>query len=453
MLKRVEVWCLVLAVLIAPCAASAEEFETIEMPGVLDLFGSAVTPDSDTLFVITMTGVIWVYDVETRRSTGVINLRDELLRPTAGAVANGKLYVQSFRDIAVIDTLSHDLLGMIPMTPGLGSSYGAVCVSPGGDRVYVLSGSSPDLTVIDPVTDEVTARVTIGTDFTGMGMSPDGHRLYITSSAENRMLIVNTQTLATVADMPYFRNHGLSDFTTSVRVDPMNGNVYVAYVDDTVHGRVSLLSPDGEFIDSIGADRFSTGLEITPDGRYLVLGCGTILDPASGETLGTFDTAVYGLTNVRLSPDGNQVFVCNLNDQNVRIVRGFDSALTVSGTPAEGEMLSLSLDLPNEAGQLFQVGAALGVNEGIAIQDGRVVPVDADSLLRFSVKTDNDVFQGFAGRLDENGRAQALIDLAGSFPGKAIGTEIYLCFVTLDERLARSEVRKISNVATFTLTE
>ncbi len=453
MLKRVEVLGLVLALLIAPCAVSAEQFETIELPGVLDLFGSAVTPDSDTLFVITMTGVIWVYDVETRASTGVINLRDELLRPTAGAVANGKLYVQSFRDIAVIDTLSHDLLAMIPLTPGLGSSYGAVCVSPGEDRVYVLSGSSPDLTVVDPSNDQVTARVNVGLDFTGMGMSPDGRRLYLTSSDENRMLIVDTQTLSIVADVPYFRNHGLSDYKTSVRVNPMNGNVYVAYVDDTVRGRVSLLSPDGTLLDSIGAERFSTGLEITADGRYLVLGCGTILSPSTGESLGTFDTAVYGLTNVRLSPDGSRVFVCNLNDQNVRIVQGFDAALEVSGTPAEGEMLSLSLDLPNEAGQLFQIGAALGVDEGIAIQDGRVVPVDADSLLRFSVKTDNEVFQGFAGRLDGNGRAQALIDLAGSFPGKTIGTEIYLCFVTLDERLARSEVRKISNVAKFTLTD
>lgn len=436
----------------APLAV-AEEFETIDLPGTYHFHGSALTPDSSRLFVIATTGIVFVYDVETDHYIGAIDLRDHLIRPTSASVARGKLYVQGFRNLAVVDIDSREVLKVISLTPYLGSSYGTVVTAGNCDRVYVVAGSTTDVHAIDTRSDTVVGRVNVGGENTGMGLSPNGRTLFISSSEENRLTIVDTRTMTVTAVVPFYQRHGMSDYTTSVRVSPDGQSVFVAYTDEGMIGRVSVLSRTGEFQKSLNVGQFSTGLEVTHDGRNLVLGCGAVLSPETGETIGEFETSVNGLSVVSVAPDGLRAYVSNVNDTYVKAIEGFRPTLKLDGRPSEGQTLTLSLDFHSEADQLYQLGAALDTNEGIELQDGRVVPVNADNLLRFSVKSENEVFLGFSGRLDENGQAQAEIDLSGQFPGKTIGQTVSICFVTLNTRLARSEVREISNVVQFTLTD
>ena len=443
-----------IVLLVIPAFAAADEFQTVELPSVFHAYGSALTPDSNTLFVVASTGVVLEYDVRSDSYIQAIDLRQQVLRPTAAVVAGGKLYVHSFRDIAVLDVETKEVLKLIQHSPHFGSSYAQMRCSKSDGCVYTVRGSSSDVTVIDPRNDEIVARIEVGGDHTGLAISNDGATLYVANNEENELKIVDVESRSVRTTVPYFTNHGLTEFTSTVEVHPVTGEIYVAYVDDSNLGRISVLSPEGEFEKSFSVGRFSTGIEITENGRYLIVGAGLILNPETGEILGEFEDVINGLSAITVAPDGMRAYVCNVNDTYIKAIEGFSSALALEGAPNQGSTLTLSLEIPNEAHQTYQLGASLGTDEGIALPDGRVIPMDVDDLLRFSLHSnDNDVFLDFEGTLDAQGRAQASIDLSGNYPGKAVGREVHVCFVTLNGRLARSEVRSISNVVSFTLTD
>jgi len=448
MCKRLA-WLLAVSFL-AP-AVRGEEYETVELPSVYHAYGSAVTGDSKTLFVVATTGVALMYDVEEDRYVRGLDLRDHVVRPTAAAIANGKLYVYSFRDLLILDVETQEVTDLVPLTPYLGSSFGSVVASPGEDRIYAIGGSTTDLTVLDTATDEVVARLEIGGDHTGMALSPDGGMLYVSHGKEDRLLLVATHPLEVVGEATFAAGHEVESYGSVVRMDPTDGRAFVAFVDERGFGRVSVLEPSGELIRSMGLDRFSTGLEVSPDGRRLLLGSGLVLDPENGSVIGEFVTPVNGRTSVTVSPDGRRAYVANVNDNLIRAVEGMGPALEVEGSPADGQPLTVRLHLPEEAGRRFQIAASLGTDRGVRLPDGRIVPIDSDGLMRFSMDPDNEVFLGFTGELDSEGRAEATIDLTGDFPGKRPGRQVHLCFVTLEERIRREDVREISNVVSFTL--
>jgi hypothetical protein len=125
----------------------------------------------------------------------------------------------------------------------------------------------------------------------------------------------------------------------------------------------------------------------------------------------------------------------------------------VNESASNGQRLALERSCPQEAGHRYQIGASLATSPGIELIDGRIVPIKNDALLRYSVKVQDGAFTDFAGTLDAEGHAEARMDLEASFPGNAVGQTIYLLFVTLEERLSRSDVRLMSNLETITITE
>ena len=172
----------------APFAAVGQEFATIDLPATYRTFGSASTPDSGTLFVTATSGVVLVYDVDEDRYVASIPLTGQITSPNAAAVARGKLYVQGFRKIGVVNVETLELERTIPITPYLGTAFGSVVTSASGHRVYAAAGSSSDVTVIDSATDEVLARIPVGGNFTGMGISPDGNTLYVANKDGNNQI-------------------------------------------------------------------------------------------------------------------------------------------------------------------------------------------------------------------------------------------------------------------------
>jgi len=430
---------------------AAEEFDIVPLPSVYKSYGSVLTPDSETLFVIATTGVVLVYDVENDQYLGPIDLREDIVRPSNGAVVGTKLYVQSFQQIAVVDTEAWDLAKLIPQPPYLGSSYGAVVPSPDGSVVYTVGGSTTHLTAIDTETDAIQASLEVGGEYTGLGISPDGSKLYLSNAEQNKLAIVHAATLTLAGVVPFFESGGMLPYPTDVRVCPTDGTVFVGYVDAQSRGRVAVLSPTGEIRSQFGGASFSTGIDITADGRYLVLGSGLILDPKNGTVLGELDMPVVGLSHVTLSPDGLRAYVANVNDPYVRAIEGFVAPLRLAVPPGDEDEITLSLELPSEAGRLYQVGASLATSPGILLTDSRVVPLHIDSLLRHSVSGDCPAFQNFYGTLDAAGKATAKIDLSNGIPGNAMGERMYFLFVTLDSELSRSDVRLVSNLVSFTL--
>ena len=122
--------------------------------------------------------------------------------------------------------------------------------------------------------------------------------------------------------------------------------------------------------------------------------------------------------------------VFNLGPQSIRIDQNADAGLTVVGPLRMGTSRQLFLSAPDEAGRWFVAAAALSANAGIATCGG-IFPLDADPLLRLSLRTNNGIFNNFVHQLDASGETLLPQIAIPEVPGFG-GLQMQLAFVTLD---------------------
>jgi len=446
--------CLFLALFAATAAA---DFEERQLPNLISCYGVTPTSDGRLLFTTSDNGIIGVFDAVEGRYQEAIDLRGLVVWPTGGVVARGKLYVESFTDIVVIDATTLEVLTLIPQRHFLGSHFGALVATADGSSVFGIVGSTTHLARVDTETDTIDGEVEVGGNFTGIGISPDETRVYLSSKEEpGRFLVIDAETLEILADTRYADDeHGMLEFPTEITVAG-DGTVYVSYVDGDFYGRVAILSPEGEFLGSHEASSYSTGVDITPDGEFLILGNGDILGTQFGEQVAHVDLPT-GLASVSLGADGGSAYITNINSQFLYAIDGFTPLLFAEGDVEIGGEIVLSLRVPGDPERMFQVLASGGASEGILLPDGRVFPLDDDHILRYSreVVEENPVFHGFVNFLDETGTGQATISVNEELLN-LVGESgvLYVALATMwNPPPNKNNVKTISNVLTFVLPE
>lgn len=124
-----------------------------------------------------------------------------------------------------------------------------------------------------------------------------------------------------------------------------------------------------------------------------------------------------------------------------------ETVLSLSGSPAPGGSVDLSLLSAADAGLSYQLGSSFGT--GPIPIDTRLLNLDPDALLVLSVTgLAPTVFDSYAGTLDAQGQAKARVRIPALAALK--GVRIYTAFVTLIAT-APSGVANISNTALFTI--
>jgi hypothetical protein len=114
--------------------------------------------------------------------------------------------------------------------------------------------------------------------------------------------------------------------------------------------------------------------------------------------------------------------------------------LTSSGTPRPGSAVSLNLAAIEARGLPYQMGTSVG--PGPIKVDTRTIGLSVDGLIEISVGGKwPHVFQGYAGRLDSQGKATAKIVIPNM--AALVGQKLYSAFVTLDSTWP-SGIRSIS---------
>jgi DNA-binding beta-propeller fold protein YncE len=443
-------------VLLCAAPVSGEVYDSQRLPNLISCYGSASSPDGDRFYTVSDNGIVGVFDAVENRYLNAIDLRDIATWTTGAVIARGKLYVESFTHVVVIDLATEEVVAMIEQRHFLGSHFGSLVASPDGATVYAIVGSTTHLTMIDTETDTIMGEFEVGGDFTGLGISPDGRRLYVSSKEEGRVLVFDVEALEFIGDHVYTNDEtGFLSFPTQVDVGP-DGTVYVNYVGDDFLGRVAVLDPDGNLVRTFEAASFATGVSVTDDGQYLVLGSGQVLGTQEGDTAAQFVLPV-GLSTVSLSPDGTRAFITNINTQYLYTIEGFTPLLTFEGTMELGQEIVLHLRVPQDAGRMFQILASAGADRGIVLPDSRIFPLNDDYVLRYSRDhaDDNPIFHGFVDFLDEEGRGSAvitvseeLLDLMGE------NRVLHVAFATVwNPPPTKANVKTISNLLVFELPE
>jgi YVTN family beta-propeller protein len=97
-----------------------------------------------------------------------------------------------------IDTKTREIVTTIPIDRGEGKPVGVV-VSPNGKRVYVASGRTGTLSVIDAATYTVLASIPVGKRPWGVAITRDARYVYTANGLSNDVSVLDTSTNRVVA--------------------------------------------------------------------------------------------------------------------------------------------------------------------------------------------------------------------------------------------------------------
>jgi YVTN family beta-propeller protein len=142
-----------------------------------------VADASGTLSVITAT------DAVTYKLTDTFPIgRDP--RGVAVSPDGSKVYVTFSNDVSVINPATRDQKvisdgGLLPV---------GVAVSPDGSKYYVANEGSDNISVIDTVTNAVTARIAVGSKPFGVAVSRDGSKVYVTNTGSDTVSAILMKT-------------------------------------------------------------------------------------------------------------------------------------------------------------------------------------------------------------------------------------------------------------------
>src|SRR5882757_9791604 len=290
--------------------------------------GAPTTPDRRRRVVYTALGVTVVVTmalvaaaiVGTGPSTAVhptpalISTITAGAHPTAAALSPSgrQLYVSSIGiyqggngTVSVIDTVSNTVTASIVVAR---APHGLV-VTPDGRSIYVTSADTGPLP-----SNTVTATIAVGRDPESLAATPDGRRIYVTNSSVgetgNSVSVIDTASNTVTATIPVGRLPG------GVAISPDGRFAYVPSIND---GNMSVISTATNIVlGTILVGRAPNSVAVSPDGThaYVTLTGGP---DAPGDTLTVIDiarrTATKAITvasapsEVTVSPDGRFAYV------------------------------------------------------------------------------------------------------------------------------------------------
>ncbi len=211
------------------------------------------------------------------------------------------------------------------------------------NRVYVANQQSQNISVINSITNTVTATIDIrpGWDPSGLALSPDGTRLYVTEHNNNFLTVINTADNSIIASIPVGQN------PWGLAVSP-DGNL--VYVVDSSDNNVSIVNTTtNKVIGTISLGKTPNDIQISPDGSRLYVtetndNTVAVINTQTNGIIATINTGV-GPLDEAISPDGSRLYVTDVNDNTVTVINTLNnSAITTVNVNQHPEGLCFSAD-------------------------------------------------------------------------------------------------------------
>jgi len=421
-------------------------FAVAKVGALLDSNGIAFDEASDKAYVASTYGGITVADMNTGRYLRTLDISRSAVTPNGVGFAGGKLYVGTLHDVVVVDPDDGSVTSRVSRPFFAGSIESEFAVSPDGHRVYAAAGCSTVLLVIDAATESEEAIIPVGPNCNRIALSPDGHTAYLTNKEAGLLWAVDLDARTVIEAVP-IASRTILDFPCDVDVSPTSGNVYVSWVGSDYDARVTEFTSGLSQLRTFETGRFSTGLDVSPDGRFALLGAGLVLDVAEGLFVGDLPLPQNGISEVAFRSDSNAAVVTHDAERAVQIASGFSPPLRASGSTRMGGRLEFTIELPAAAGSEFQLVASNTTEDGFPACTGIVFPLDLDPLFQLT-RSGGGTFATWSGRLDGGGRGRASITLTRDLPIRGAGFPISIAFATFEGGRGRFDVARVSNTIT-----
>lgn len=229
------------------------------------------------------------------------------------------------------------------------------CMAQSNRSLLALSKADHTLSIIDPVTLKIIARVPVGPDPHEVAASSDGRTAYVSNMGKGNSYEINVidliaqKRLPDIDTRPLYGPHGIvftggkvwftaQDSKSVGRYDPAAGRldwsmgtgqdrthmIYVTpdekkiYTTNVSSGTVSIIEHNWDWAQTvIPVSKGSEGFDVSPDGREIWTvaaddGVISIIDTASRKVTATIDAKAIGANRLKFTPDGKLVFISSL---------------------------------------------------------------------------------------------------------------------------------------------
>ncbi len=236
-------------------------------------------------------------------------LAASLLAFAAAAYAQPSAYVANLgsNDVSVIDTVTDTVTATIPV----GEDPDGVAVTPDGLRVYVTNFLSDDVFVIDTQTNTVEATIPVGSGPVGIAVTDDGAFAYVTNRGADSVSIIETATNAVVSTVK------VGAGPNAVAITPDGASAYVTNSFTRKPGVVSVIDTAAREVDAtVAVRRNPNRIAVRPDGRTVYATNFrswnvTLIDTATN-TVTTAIRVAGRPSGIAANPNGAYVYVVTL---------------------------------------------------------------------------------------------------------------------------------------------
>lgn len=275
----------------------------------------ALTPDGETIF----------FGNCTSRSGGFLDLGSNTFSPLidtafrtldAAASPDGTHIVAVHADgqtVSIIDPVTKttfvnlsvfDRPSRVVISPD--SAFAYVLTLAGTDRIHKIALNGAASSVVATQLAGQTGAIGYSfSEFSGIAISPDGSHVAVCRSFDDFLRLINTSTMAVVADVP------TGDFPLRVAFNPAGTR---AFVSNTFGNSVTVVNMAGAGSSAIATVPVSTPLSLDTDasGTYLYVGTNgfgtgnvSVIDTATNSVVKTVALGANGtIRSAYLSPDG-----------------------------------------------------------------------------------------------------------------------------------------------------
>jgi YVTN family beta-propeller protein len=331
---------------------------------------------------------------------------------TAQATPFAYMTLQTANSVAVVDTLTRQIVTTIPV----GDGPFPVAVNANGNRVYVVNLFSDNVSVIDTTSNTVIATVGVGDNPYGAALNPAGTRAYVSNSGSHSVSVIDTANNSVLTTVPVGNNPGgVVVNAAGTRLYVANGGGNSVSVLDTANNTVIAtipsagispwgltLSPDGtrlytanfsganvSVIDTtsntvmtaVAVGNSPVGI-VTDAGRGLVYAVNrdsnsmSVIDIASNAVVGTVPVGVRP-HGVGLHPNGVEIYIANASSSSISVVNA-NTLTLITTIPMPS--------LPGSFGTFFAGPLATAPD---APSIGAATPGNAEALIGFTAPGSN----------------------------------------------------------------